>query len=463
MTHHILLLLMLACIGNLHATPISSESTNLGPESISLSIPSINPSTCEHTLQNGLKVIVYEDHRAPMVVCQLWYKVGAAFEHSGITGISHALEHMMFKGTPTVPAGEYSRLIASNGGQHNAFTSHDYTAYYVQIGKDWLPFCLELEADRMANLNFSAEEFAKEMKVVMEERRQRVDDSPETQAKERFFAAAYINNPYQHPAIGWMSDIVNLDMKDVKAWYKSWYGPNNAVLVVVGDVNTQDVFKMAKQYFGRLDPIVLPTMKKPKEVTQLGERRVEVKLDHNVPVLFLGFNVPGIANSDEFWEPYALNVLLLALDGGNSSRFSQNLIRGDKIAASLSSWYNPFTRFSSIFSIVGSASQGNTLGSLEQAILKQIQILQTELLTESELKRIKTKAIAEYVYSQDSMVNQARSLGALEAIGLSWQLADGYVNKIQAVTQEQVQAVARKYLIKDRMVVTELIPNSGGS
>lgn len=449
MHYLILLLIMLGCTAS---TRIKADiPVNSGKD------------THEYVLENGLKLIVHEDHRAPLVVSHIWYKVGGSYEHNGYTGISHALEHMMFKGTPKHPPGEFSRMIATHGGQHNAFTAHDYTGYFQQVEASQLPLCFELEADRMRNLTLSAEEFAKEIKVVMEERRQRVDDNPEARAKEHFYAGAYINNPYQHPTIGWMGDIMNLSIEDIKKWYRKWYGPNNAVLVVVGDVQPEKVFELAKYYFGKIDPISVPRLKPQVEEMPLGQRRIQVNISAEVPYLFLGFNVPCVFTAEEYWEPYALMVLWMALDGGNSARFSQNLIRGKSVAASIGSWYNPFTLYSSVLTLFGTPSSEQSLDTLEQAFLKEIAELQNNLLSDAELARIKTKTIAENLFNKDSLLNKARDLGSFEAIGLSWQLSEAYLDVIQSITKEQVQQVAKKYLTADRLIVTQLIPTLSGS
>lgn len=443
MGYHILLLGILWCTVNIVS---AQNDTSLGIE--------------EFTLDNGLKIIVQEDHRAPVAISQIWYKVGGSYEHDGITGISHVLEHMMFKGTVKHPAGEFSRIIASHGGQQNAFTAPDYTAYYQQVAASQLPLCLELEADRMNNLTLSNEEFSKEINVVLEEQRQRVEDKPEGRAKQRFFAGAYVNNPYRHPTIGWLGDILNTSTEDVRAWYKRWYGPNNAILVVVGDVSSKEVFKLAQQYFGKIDPIQILKQKPELEEQPLGERRLEINIPTQTPHLFMGYNVPCVFSAEEFWEPYALTVLIKALDGGNSSRFSQHLIRGKSVAADIDSWYNPFQLHSTVMTFFSTPTEGISFEILEQAFLEEIFHLQTELMSESELKRIKIKAIAEHIFGRDSMSNQAREFGALEAVGLSWQLSDAYVDLIQAITKEQVQAVAKKYLIKQRLIIAKLIPKS---
>ena len=239
----------------------------------------------EKTLKNGLKVIVKEDHRAPIMVSQVWYKVGSSYEHNGITGVSHVLEHMMFKGTKKYPPGEFSRIIAANGGQENAFTGRDYTAYFQTMEKRRLPISFEMEADRMRNVVLLEEEFKKEIQVVMEERRMRTEDNPHALTYEQFSAAAYVNSPYHWPIIGWMNDLENMNVDDLAKWYRTWYAPNNATVVVAGDVNPDEVFALAKEHFGDIEPSVIPKVKPRTEIKQKGIKRLTVKAPAQVPAL----------------------------------------------------------------------------------------------------------------------------------------------------------------------------------
>jgi len=419
-------------------------------------------NTHEFTLANGLKLVVREDHRVPLVVSQIWYKVGASYEHNGSTGISHMLEHMMFRGTPKHPPGQLSRIVAEHGGQQNAFTGYDYTAFYQQLESSQLELCFELEADRMRNLNLSLEDFNKEHPVVMEERRLRIEDNPVALAREIFFGSSYLNNPHQHPIIGWMGDIRNLTIDDVRSWYNTWYAPNNAVLVVVGDVDPEAVLNLAKKYFEPIRPTLIPKLKPRTEPPYVGEKRIMIELPTEVPYLFLGYNLPAMSEAAEYWEPYALRVLMMALDGGDTSRFSENLLHGKSVAATISTWYNPFQLFSTQLTVVGAPTKDNSLERLEEAFLYEINRFHNELLSEEELNRIKAIAIAEYIYKQDSAIHQANDIGALETAGLSWQLYDTYVDDLKAITAAQVQAVAKKYLIPQRLTIAYVIPTREG-
>ncbi len=420
-------------------------------------------NTFEHTLDNGFKIIVREDQRAPVLTTQVWYKVGSSYEPNGISGISHVLEHMMFRGTKQYPQGEFSRLIAIGGGHQNAFTSQDFTAYYQEIDPDRLELCLKLEADRMINLDLKTEAFKHEMKVVMEERRWRTDDKPESLTLERLFAAAHISNPYHQPIVGWMNDLENLTVNDVQKWYDTWYGPDNAVLVIVGDVKAKDVFKLAETYFGKLKPIHPPTPKPRIESVPLGTRSVVVKQNIKVPTLFMAYNVPSLKNSADPTDPYALLVLLLALDGGDSSRFSRELIRNQAIASRISSGYNPFHLHDTLWLVSANPSEPEKLNELKTAITQQFTDLKTNLLENHELERIKINAIASNVFTKDSMSDQALEIGMLEAVDIPWQEAQKFPERIGAVTAEQVRSVAQQYLTLERLTIAKLLPSTSGN
>ncbi|HHO59586.1 MAG TPA: insulinase family protein [Thiotrichales bacterium] len=411
-----------------------------------------------YQLHNGLKVLVVENHRAPVVVSQVWYKVGSSYEHDGITGLSHVLEHMMFKGTPDHPAGEFSEIIAANGGRENAFTGQDYTAYFQRIANDRLELCLQLEADRMRNLLLDEDEFLKEIEVIKEERRLRTDDKPTALTFERFNAVAFTNSPYRQPIIGWMEDLDNLNIEDVRQWYKTWYAPNNATLVIAGDVDAGDVFHLAKKYFGSLPTAEIPALKPRREAKQYGTQRLTVEVPAKIPYLVMGYKVPVLMNAEEKWEVYALEVLAGLLDGGNSARLSKNLVRGQQIATSASAGYGMTARHESLFTLSAVPNDGVTVDVLEFALREEINAIQTILPDEDELERVKAQVVASNVYQQDSSFYQAMEIGILETVGLPWQVKDEYVEKIQSVTAEQVQQVAKKYLIDTGLTVAVLEP-----
>ena len=412
----------------------------------------------EFKMANGMKVLVKEDHRAPVVVSQVWYKVGASYEHSGITGVSHVLEHMMFKGTKKHSAGEFSRIIAENGGRENAFTGRDFTAYFQQLEKSRLKVSFEMEADRMRNLTLPEAEFKKEVAVVMEERRMRTEDKAESLTAEQFYATAYSNNPYQQPIIGWMNDLENMTVSDLREWYEKFYAPNNATLVVVGDVNAKDVFVLAKKYFGDIKPSNIAATKPRLDATQKGERRISVKAPARLPYMLMGYKVPSYKTAKESWEPYALDVLAYILSGGSSSRFSKSLVRKQQIAVSADTGYSLFSRLDELFLIDGTPSAGHSVKELEKAINVEIEKIKTQPVSKEELERIKAQVVAEKVYEKDSVFYQAMQIGTLETVGLDWKLNDEYTKRIREVTAEQIQKVAKKYLIKDSLTVAVLEP-----
>lgn len=412
----------------------------------------------EFMLDNGMKIVVKEDHRSPVMVSQLWYKVGSSYEHDGITGVSHVLEHMMFKGTAKLGPNEFSRIIAENGGRENAFTGRDYTAYFQQMEKSRLEVSFELEADRMRNLRLDPAEFAKEVQVVMEERRMRTEDDPQSLTYEQFAATAFLTSPYHHPVIGWMDDLKNMTVSDLARWYQHFYAPNNAVLVVVGDVDPDHVLALARKHFGALKPSPLPVLKPRGEIPQQGERRIIVRAPAELPYLVMGYKVPVLKSAAEDWEPYALEVLAGVLDGGASARFASRLVRGSEVAASVGAGYSMTDRLPGLFLINGTPAREHTIEELRSAIKEQVGLLKSERVSEAELKRVKAQVMASEVYQNDSTFYQAMEIGMLESVGLGWRTGEDYLERVNAVTAEQVRAVARKYLVDDRLTVAILDP-----
>jgi len=426
--------------------------------------PGVHAAVSEFTLGNGLKVLVKEDRRAPVVVTQVWYKVGSSYEYDGITGISHALEHMMFKGTDKHPAGQFSRIISANGGSENAFTGADYTAYFQTLEKSRLEVSMELEADRMRNLTLPPEEFEKEIKVVQEERRWRTDDEPQAYAQEVAMATAFQTSPYRQPIIGWMADLEQMKVGELQTWYRRWYAPNNAVLVVVGDVRPEAVRALAEKHFGALKPEDVAAPQPRPEVEQAGLKRVTVQRPAELPYLIMGWKVPVLNDARAAdggvheWEPYALDVLGGILDGGSSARFASRLVRGSEVAAAISADYSLGSRLGTLFTVDGTPAQGHDIASLEAAVRAQIEDLKQKLVEASELERVKAQVVSRDVYQRDSVFYQAMILGVLETVGLPWQLTEEYVERIKAVTAEQVREVAQRYFNDDRLTVAVLDP-----
>lgn len=416
----------------------------------------------EKVFDNGLKIIVKEDHRAPVVISQVWYRVGSSQEHSGITGVSHVLEHMMFKGTEKYPSGTFSSTVADIGARDNAFTGRDYTAYYQLMEKSKLNVSFELESDRMVNLILSPEDFTSELEVVKEERRLRTDDNPNALVYEQLFSTAFINSAYHHPIIGWMNDLDNLQISDLQKWYERWYTPNNATVVVVGDVVPKDVFALAEEYFAGIKSRPIIDSKPRIEHPQTGPKRVVVRAVAKLPYLMLGYKVPSLATAEHDWEPYALSVLAGILDGGRSARLSKRLIREKEIVASAGAGYNIYAKYSTLFLFDATPAEGHTIEAAEQALYAEIQDLQVNLIDEKELERVKAQVIAGEIYQQDSIQRQATVIGSLETIGLGWQEMEKYTTRINKVTAEQVQQVAKKYLVEESLTIAVLNPIENG-
>ena len=414
----------------------------------------------EYKLENGLKIVVKEDHRAPVVMTQIWYRVGSADEPLDKGGISHVLEHMMFKGTTDVSSDDYERLIAKFGGVNNAFTSYDYTGYYELFPANRLPLALELEADRMTNLVFDDKAFAKEHQVVMEERRQRTDDNPISKAYESFRLLAMPNSPKGESVIGPMDELESITLNDLKEWYKTWYAPNNATLVIVGDVEPTEVLAQVKRYFGELKPSALP--KRPA-VTQKGFRgyqQVESEQAVQVPVLLMGYNVPSLvsAGANNEKQAYALSLAQDVLDGGLSARLESRLVREQGLLTTVGTSYDLLDRGDGLFLIQATPREGVSLAQAQQAILSEIEKLKTDPIAADEIERAKTNTVTGLVYAQDSMEGQARMIGSLQSIGLDDRLLAKLPTKLDSVTIADIQAASKKYLVKDNLTVMHIIP-----
>jgi len=417
-------------------------------------------SVFEKMLSNGLKVIVKEDHRAPVLVQQIWYHVGSMDESIGTTGVAHVLEHMMFKGTKSVPPGEFSKRIAAAGGRENAFTSYDYTAYFQQLHKDKLELAMKLESDRMHNLLLSDAEFKKEIQVVMEERRMRTDDEPHALLSEQLMAIAFQEHPYHHPIIGWMNDLKTLTAADARNWYQRWYTPNNATLVVAGDVNAQDVFALAQRYYGKIPSRALPQRKNFSEPQQLGIKRFTVKAPAELPLLVMAYQAPTLRDPQKDTVPYALEVLGGVLDGNQSARLNKILVREKQLASNAGAGYDSTARGPGLFTLEATPSAGISVATLEAALREQIALLVRDGVSPEELARVKAQVTANEVYKLDSVFYQAMQLGQMESIGMKHQDIPLMLEKIKAVTAQQVQDAARDILKDDNLIVGMLDPQA---
>lgn len=418
--------------------------------------PSLATEIQESQLANGLKIIVAEDHRAPVVLTSVWYKVGSSYENNGKTGLSHMLEHMMFKGTKQFGPRVFNQLISDNGGDDNANTADDFTVYFETVGSQQLKTVFELEADRMHNLLLNEDDFKKEKQVVMEERRMRVDDDPQSTTWERFRAAAFVNNPYHHPVIGWMTDIAHYTLHDVQAWYDTWYTPNNAVIVVVGDIKTNEVFALAKKYFGSIKPKNLPTLKPRHEVAALGEKQIQINVSARLPWLVMGYPVPTLANDTNKKEIFALLLCAKILGGAESARLQTDLVRKQKIATTVGTSYDRYDLHQSVFVLEGVASQKYSNAQLKDAMLAEIKKLQTTPMTKTELDHAKAQLITHHVYQNDSLIKRAFELGVPEMVGLSWRESNHFASDIQAITPQDIQMVAKKYFVRNHLTIAEL-------
>jgi len=415
-------------------------------------------SVHEYELDNGMKVLVRPDQRAPVVVSQVWYRVGSVDEHRGVTGISHALEHMMFKGTDDFGPGEMSEVIARLGGEENAFTSRDYTAYYQQIGAQHLERMLELEAERMSDLTLPEAEFASEIQVVREERRQRVEDQPRALLHERLRAAAFPSSPARSPIIGWRADLETMTRGEAVRWYDDWYGPNNAALVVVGSVEPERVRAMAREHFGPKEPVELPRRPAHTELEPRGQTRLAVQAAAKLPYLAMAWRVPSLGTADDRADVYALDVLAAILDGGRSARLQRNLVRGAEIASQAGASYSLLARTDTLFSVTATPATDRDVSELEDALADEIAALQSGDIEQSELERVKTNVRSSDVFQRDSMFYQALRIGRLEMAGVGQAAYDEYLEGVEAVTADDIERVANEYLVDARSTVARLMP-----
>ncbi|SLM46659.1 putative Zn-dependent peptidase, M16 family [Nitrospira japonica] len=408
----------------------------------------------EFLLSNGMKVLIVEVPKAPVATVQVWYKVGSRNEVMGRAGLSHMLEHMMFKGTNKYPNGSFSRLIRKNGGMDNAFTSQDFTAYFENLAADRVDLALELEADRMQGLILDQNELKTEREVVKEERRLRTEDDPQGALVETLFAQAYMSHPYHWPVIGWFGDLDAMTLEDLQRHYDTYYSPNNATLLVVGDVKADNLLPTIKQLF---EPI--PRGPEPKAVLtmegeQRGERRFLLKREAQVPFVMMGFRVPNFSSEDS----YALDILESILSRGKSSRLYQSLVYDQKLAIAVGAEYSLLQTDPGLFYFYSLVSPGQKVEQVEEALNREIHRLQNEPPTDQELQRAKNQVEAMHVFEQDSNFRRAMLLGQAESIGAGWKRVDQFLERIAAVTPKDVQRVARQYLIEDTRTVGTLIP-----
>lgn len=408
----------------------------------------------EFVLSNDMKVLLVEVPKAPVATVQVWYKVGSRNEVMGRAGLSHMLEHMMFKGTNRFPKGSFSRLIRKNGGTDNAFTSQDFTAYFENLAADRVTLALELESDRMQGLILDANEFKTEREVVKEERRLRSEDDPQGALVEALFAQAYVSHPYHWPIIGWFADLDAMTLEDLQRHYDTYYSPNNATLVVVGDIKAETLLPTVAKLF---EPIPKGPTPKPilaVEPEQRGERRFMLKREAQVPFVMMGYRVPNYTSEDS----YALNILESILSHGKSSRLYQTLVYDQKSALAVGAEYSLMQADPGLFYFYALVRPGEKVEAIEESLLKEIRRLQAEPPTELELQRAKNQIEAARVFEQDSNFRHAMLLGEAETIGAGWRKVNQFIERTRAVTAQDIQRVASKYLIDDAKTVGMLLP-----
>lgn len=407
----------------------------------------------QETLPNGLTVVVLEDHRAPVVTVQVWYKVGSRNEEVGVTGISHLLEHLMFRGTSKYGPGEFSRLVQEKGGTHNAFTDTDHTVYFQNIAAPHLDLLLELEADRMANLVLDETGVAAEKKIVMEERRLRTADDPGADLIEQVNAAAYTAHPYGWPVVGWMSDLEAMSLDDVKRYREVFYAPKNAILVIAGDVTPDTLLPKIRTTFGAVPEGPPAPFVRAQEPPQRGERRVTLKRPASLPIHVASYHVPNWQNNDSF----ALSLLSVVLGGGRSSRLQRTLVEEKTLALAADADYDRASKDPPLFTLSMRIAPGKRWQDAEAALYQEVEKLRTQPVDAKELERAKNLVESAFIYGQDSLFYRAMQLGQYASLG-DWALIRKVIPGIRAVTAADLQRVAHLYLRQENRTVGLLLP-----
>jgi len=413
------------------------------------------------TLANGMQVVVVTNRRVPVVTHMVWYRVGAADEERGTSGIAHFLEHLMFKGTEKLAPGAFSRIVAKNGGRDNAFTSWDYTAYYQNVARDRLELVMSMEADRMANLRLTDEVVLPERDVVLEERRQRTDNEPASRLSEQMNATLYVHHPYGIPIIGWPQEIAKLTRADAEAWYKAWYTPNNAILVVAGDVTAEELKPLAEKYYGPVAPRAVPERKRVEEPPLSAARRVILRdAEVRQPAMHRAWVAPSYRR-DPDGHAYALQVLAEVMSSGATGRLYRSLVVEQKIATSAWLGYSPTAWDATALSVGASPAAGVSMDKLEAALEREVAKLLEGGVTAEEVATAKRRMLAEAAYARDSLTGPAQALGAALATGQSVDDVENWPVRIDAVTADQVNAAARSVLSKPNHVTGLLLPPAG--
>lgn len=410
------------------------------------------------TLENGLQVVVVENHRAPVVTHMIWYKVGSADEPPGKSGIAHFLEHLMFKGTETVPPGQFSEQVARVGGNENAFTTDDYTAYFQTVAVEHLELMMKLEADRMANLRLTDEIVLPERDVILEERRQRVENDPSSELQEVARATLFLHHPYGIPTIGWAHEIERLTTEDAIAFYDRWYAPNNAIVVISGDVTAEQVRPLAEKYYGAIPRRAVPERLRVQEPPPLAPRRVELASPRvQQPSWRRSYQAPS-HNRGNTEHAYPLEVLAEILGGGPTSRLYRSLVVDQGVASGISAWYRPNAVDLTTFGIAAIPRPGRSVDELEAALEAELAALLADGVTEAEVAAAKTVLTAEAIKARDSLSGPARVIGAALATGRTLEDVEAWPDRIRAVTVDQIKAAARAVLVPAASVTAVLLP-----
>ena len=410
------------------------------------------------TLSNGLKVVLIQDKRSPVVVSSIWYKVGSSYEQEGISGISHILEHLMFKGTKNTKPGEFSRKIKEIGGSENAFTGRDFTGYYQKVHKDYLELSLRLESDRMQNLVFVQEEVDKEIEVVKEERRLRTDDQPISKVFERIGKQVFGMSGYGIPIIGTMSDINSIEISDLKKWYSNYYSPNNATIIIAGDIDFINSRKLVEKYYGSIPKKeVLKSTNEISHERSLDDILVNDKVSQ--PIILMSFENDYFTNSNKK-DMYSLELLFELMDGSSSSRFTKNLIDEKKIAISTFISYDTYSARKNLITIGGSPRKGVDTDQFRKELLKEFEDFINYGLTKDELEQVKSRLLANNIYKFDSVFYQVMQVGMMETKNHDWRLLDSYIQDINSINEDDLKAIAQKVIINNKYLYSLIRPKS---
>jgi zinc protease len=451
------------------AQTLATAKSSMPAKALSLAVAEVQVQ--QFTLANGMTLIVKPDRRSPTVAHMLWVRVGSMDEVDGTSGVAHALEHMMFKGTPSLKPGEFSSRIAALGGRDNAFTSRDATAYHQQIPSNRLEEVMQLESDRFANTRWEDDEFKREIEVVKEERRMRTEDSPRAQLYEVANAVAFVASPYRRPIVGWMSDLDAMTPDDVRSFYRKWYVPSNAAVVIAGDVDVVQVKALAEKYYGVIPAAATPLRKPRTEPVQAGVRRLDHKASASQAYVSLMFKVPqmdasGLADAPaepslrtDSQDALALTVLSAVLDGYSGARLDRALTQGESRVADSSGAYNGLLgRGPQVFVLDAVPAEGKTSLQVIEALRQQVKLIAQEGVNEAELNRVKTQWVAGEIFKLDALFSQARELGSNWVNGFPLDASALLVARLRNISAAEVQSVAARYFGDDQLTQAVLLP-----